>query len=172
MRFVDTNVLLYAVSKSPAESEKARAALELLQSTDLALSVQVLQEFYVQATRASKPNALTHAQATGLIEAFLRFPVQKMTLALMWAVWRPGGGSASHCRMRPSSRPPGHWAATRSCRKISATVRTTTEYGYETRSGRDFAARFATHADGFACALAAPTATEGAIKGRLNIKLK
>ncbi len=49
MRFVDTNVMLYSVSTAPAESEKAAKARELLRSRDLALSVQVLQEFYVKA---------------------------------------------------------------------------------------------------------------------------
>ena len=40
------------------------------------LSAQVLQEFYVQATRVSRPDAITHDQAVRLIESFRRFPVQ------------------------------------------------------------------------------------------------
>ena len=51
MRFVDTNVLIYAVSVAPEDAEKNRTALALLAERDLALSIQVLQEFYVQATR-------------------------------------------------------------------------------------------------------------------------
>jgi predicted nucleic acid-binding protein len=51
MRFVDTNILLYAVSNVPEESSKSRVALDLLESDDLCLSIQVLQEFYVQATQ-------------------------------------------------------------------------------------------------------------------------
>ena len=43
MRVVDTNVLLYAASKVADEQPKARVALEILDSQDLALSVQVLQ---------------------------------------------------------------------------------------------------------------------------------
>ncbi len=85
MRFVDTNVLLYAASTAPDESRKARRALEILDAEDLALSVQVLQEFYVQATRPKKSGSLTHDQATLLIEAFLRFPVQETTVALVRA---------------------------------------------------------------------------------------
>jgi predicted nucleic acid-binding protein len=85
MRFVDTNVLLYALSKAPAERRKARIALDILQAQDLALSVQVLQEFYVQATRATKKNRISHEQAVSLIEAYLRFPVQQMTVSLMQA---------------------------------------------------------------------------------------
>jgi len=85
MRFVDTTVLLYAVSTAPAEGPKARAARRLLEGDDLALSVQVLQEFYVQATRGSRKCRLTHEQAALLVEAWLRFPVQETTVPLMQA---------------------------------------------------------------------------------------
>lgn len=85
MRFVDTNVLLYAVSRDPDEVEKARRAHEILAGADVALSVQALQEFYVQATRSTRPDALTHEQATGLVESFLRFPVLDVTADLMLA---------------------------------------------------------------------------------------
>jgi predicted nucleic acid-binding protein len=85
MRFVDTNVLLYAISTESREQSKARIALSILDETDLALSVQVLQEFYVHATRRRPAGALTHEQAVSLIEAFLRFPVQEMTVSVMEA---------------------------------------------------------------------------------------
>ncbi len=49
----------------------------------MALSVQVLQEFYVQATRPGKSNAMSHEQASLLIESFLRFRVQETTVTLM-----------------------------------------------------------------------------------------
>jgi predicted nucleic acid-binding protein len=85
VRFVDTNILLYAVSRDPAEQDKAKRANDLLAERDLALSVQVLQEFYVQATRASRPDAIAHRQAVRLIESFRRFPVQDITSAIMTA---------------------------------------------------------------------------------------
>jgi predicted nucleic acid-binding protein len=85
VRFVDTNVLLYAVSRDPDEHEKATRANDILAARDIALSVQVLQEFYVQATRASRPDPLTHDQATRLVESFLRFPVLEVTTELMLA---------------------------------------------------------------------------------------
>jgi predicted nucleic acid-binding protein len=85
VRFVDTNVLLYAISRDPAEREKAERANQILADRDLALSVQVLQEFYVQATRASRPDAIGHGQAVRLIESFRRFPVQDLTSAIMIA---------------------------------------------------------------------------------------
>jgi predicted nucleic acid-binding protein len=84
-QFVDTNVLLYSISTAPDEALKAREALRLLDGEDLALSVQVLQEFYVQATHRSRSDALTSSQASQLVEAFLRFPVQENTVALMTA---------------------------------------------------------------------------------------
>ena len=83
MRFVDTNVLLYAISRDRDESAKALRANEILDAGDLGLSVQVLQEFYVQATRSSRPDAISHEQAVGLIESWRRFPVMDTTVAIM-----------------------------------------------------------------------------------------
>lgn len=83
MRFVDTNVLLYSISTVPAEAVKAAKAQELLKCRDLVLSVQVLQEFYVQATRASRPAPLTHAEAMAYIRAWRRFPTQDITLGVL-----------------------------------------------------------------------------------------
>ena len=85
VRFVDTNVLLYAVSTAGAEAAKQRVARALLAARHLALSVQVLQEFYVQATRATKPDRLSHDQAAALVEAWLRFPTQDTTPPLVRA---------------------------------------------------------------------------------------
>ena len=80
MRFVDTNVLLYGVSPLPEDVGKRRRALELLREPDLALSVQVLQEFYHQATRPTRPGRLTHADALAFLGTLLRFPIQAVTL--------------------------------------------------------------------------------------------
>ncbi len=85
MRFADTNVLLYAISRDPQEARKAEQASALLAARDLALSVQVLQEFYVQATRASRADAISHRDAVELIEAFQRFPVAPVTADVMHA---------------------------------------------------------------------------------------
>ena len=83
MRFVDTNVLLYALRASPGDERKRQIALDLLTRSDLVLSVQVLQEFYAQATRLSSPGALTHEEAAAAIESLTRFPVQAMTLDVL-----------------------------------------------------------------------------------------
>lgn len=85
MRFVDTNVLLYTVSRDPDERHKAAIAAAILTDRDLALSVQVLQEFFVQATRRTRDDALTHEQAADLVAAFGRFPVQDTTSELVHA---------------------------------------------------------------------------------------
>jgi predicted nucleic acid-binding protein len=85
VRFVDTNVLLYAVSRAKNEAGKAARALQVLDSADVAVSVQVLQEFYVQATRPSRSDRLTHDQAAGLIASWLRFTVGELTVPLMQA---------------------------------------------------------------------------------------
>jgi predicted nucleic acid-binding protein len=75
--FVDTNVLLYAFSS--AERFKQRIARQLLTEDDLVLSVQVLQEFYVQATRPSRVNKLTHDQAAAVIHTLGRYPTRPVT---------------------------------------------------------------------------------------------
>ena len=85
MRFVDTNVLLYAVSLSPEDTGKRRIARELLTEPELAVSVQVLQEFYTQATRPTRSAPLTHDDALGFLESVLEFRVQTVTLDLFRA---------------------------------------------------------------------------------------
>jgi predicted nucleic acid-binding protein len=82
-RFLDTNVLLYSISTNPADAEKRACALALLDADDNALSVQVLQEFYVQAIRATRPNPLPQDIAAGLIRTWLRFKVQEITVPVM-----------------------------------------------------------------------------------------
>ena len=84
MRFADTNILLYSASTDAGEQKKAAIALALLEERDLRVSVQVLQEFYVQATRITRSGALTHEQAANLIRSFiLRFPVQEITAEIV-----------------------------------------------------------------------------------------
>ncbi len=85
MRFIDTNVLIYAVSPAPMDRAKSEAALLALRSSQCALSVQVLQEFYVQSTRQTRVMALTHDEAMSFIVALSRFPIQEITLTVMHA---------------------------------------------------------------------------------------
>ena len=85
MRFVDTNILIYAVSPAPLEARKRRIAQDLLTEDDLALSVQVLQEFYHQVTRPTRPHALTHVQAIRFVETVDHLFVQELTFDLFLA---------------------------------------------------------------------------------------
>ena len=82
-RFLDTNILLYSISRAREEIEKRVIAEVLLDSGDNALSVQVLQEFYIQATRPTRADALPHDVAAGLVRTWLRFRVQEITLPVM-----------------------------------------------------------------------------------------
>ena len=81
MQFVDTNGLLYAVSRVPDEVGKRDVAREILQQTNLAISVQVLQEFFHQATRPRR-TGMTRANALAFLAPFLSKPVQSMTPAV------------------------------------------------------------------------------------------
>ncbi|MDR3456425.1 MAG: PIN domain-containing protein [Verrucomicrobiae bacterium] len=53
--FVDTNVLLYAASTNLVEADKRNAARAVLAGGDYGFSVQVAQEFFVNATGKLKP---------------------------------------------------------------------------------------------------------------------
>jgi len=88
MTFIDTNILLYAVCPGSHERAKADKARAILRRDDLALSVQVLQEFYVQATRPSRTQPLSHADAVSLVTLWLRFHVVELSVPLMQTALR------------------------------------------------------------------------------------
>lgn len=78
----DTNVLVYAVLSGPAEAPKQAIALELLETEDITLSVQVLQEFYHQATRPNRLHRLSHEDAMDFINDLAVDKVQDLTVDL------------------------------------------------------------------------------------------
>jgi predicted nucleic acid-binding protein len=80
--FVDSNVLVYAASNAAADQTKRELALELLDRSDLALSGQVLAEFYVVATSKARLN-LTHDEAVLLLTALARIPACPITRELV-----------------------------------------------------------------------------------------
>ncbi len=82
-RFVDTNVVLYSVSEEDADAEKREIARKILASYDLAFSVQVLQEFYVQAIRSKNKHPLSHREALDVITDMKYYPVQPMTVEIL-----------------------------------------------------------------------------------------
>ena len=87
--FLDTNILLYAISDDPAEAVKrtqARALLSSASGVEWGLSIQVLQEFYVNATAAKRGQAkpeLSAEHALAAIERFLSYPVIPVTETLL-----------------------------------------------------------------------------------------
>ncbi|MFW5827278.1 MAG: PIN domain-containing protein [Alkalispirochaeta sp.] len=88
MRFLDTNILLYSISGVPGEREKAAIARKLLESADLALSAQVIQEFVVQATRTSRSDRLSFEEALALAETWTRYPVLETSVDLVFRAGR------------------------------------------------------------------------------------
>lgn len=72
--FLDTNVLVYAVSSVEEDSAKRARALELVRHADFGLSTQVLQEFFVTATRKIR-QPLPVERAVELLEKFRVFPL-------------------------------------------------------------------------------------------------
>ena len=80
--FVDTNILLYFFATRPAEAEKRKIATSILQRPDLVVSVQVLQEFYVQATRQTREDRMSAADARLFIFSLKRFPIQAQSMEL------------------------------------------------------------------------------------------
>jgi predicted nucleic acid-binding protein len=72
--FVDTNILLYFLSKEASEKDKSRRATEILMRDDCGLSFQVLSECYVNATSKSTIR-LPHEQVMAFLETLDRFPI-------------------------------------------------------------------------------------------------
>lgn len=75
MKFIDTNILLYAFGPDDP-SDRPAVARQLLAEGNLAFSIQVFQEFFVQSTHPRRQDPLTHEEAAEVIEALASFPVQ------------------------------------------------------------------------------------------------
>ena len=84
MKFLDTNILLYALGADQYEG-KAAIAREIMGAGDVAFSIQVFQEFYVQATHSRRNDPLSHAEAAELIEGLSQCPVQVNDLTVFRA---------------------------------------------------------------------------------------
>ena len=79
MRFLDTNILLYAVGLHPEDAAKQRIAESVLMESGNAISAQVMAEFYWQATHDKRSSPLTGQQALDFVTALMRFPVAELT---------------------------------------------------------------------------------------------
>jgi predicted nucleic acid-binding protein len=80
--FLDTNVILYAVSPRGGEVTKYLKAFEILEGARFVTSAQVLQEFFVNATRKI-PKPLSIFEATVWIEKLALRPVVSITQGLV-----------------------------------------------------------------------------------------
>lgn len=72
--FLDSNILLYAASKDPADAKKSQRSAELIAETNFGVSLQVAQEFYHNA-RIKARLAITAAQAETIIGLLLTRPL-------------------------------------------------------------------------------------------------
>lgn len=79
--FVDTNVLLYAASTHPAEADKHNEARSVLTAGNCGFSVQVAQEFFVNATGNLKP-PLSSGDALKFLQEIL--PGEIIGLDFVW----------------------------------------------------------------------------------------
>jgi len=77
--FVDSNVLIYAADEALPVPRKTRIARELLLQSGLHLSVQVLNEFTVNARNPAKLN-LDARQEQEWLSRWLMFPAAPLTV--------------------------------------------------------------------------------------------
>jgi predicted nucleic acid-binding protein len=84
--FIDTNVLVYAHDRSETQRQPVAQALlaELWQNRTGALSTQVLQEFYVVATRKYDP-PMSRREARQLVDAYSHWQLVQVDVALILA---------------------------------------------------------------------------------------
>jgi predicted nucleic acid-binding protein len=84
--FVDTNILIYAEDRDAKIKHSIARDLivKLWDARDGVVSIQVLQEFYVNVTRKLK-KPLTSAKAVGIIEEYLTWTTVENTATLLTA---------------------------------------------------------------------------------------
>ena len=80
--FLDTNILIYAAAATAVEKPKRDVARELLSRDGAGLSVQVLAEFYVNATSKFK---LPEAAVVRILESLEAYPVLPVSESVFWS---------------------------------------------------------------------------------------
>lgn len=80
---LDTNVIAYAASRVSEDAGKASRAREIIRTVAFGLSGQVLQEFYVTATRKFRV-PLTHDEALDWLEQLEEFPCVPVDPSLIY----------------------------------------------------------------------------------------
>jgi predicted nucleic acid-binding protein len=82
--FCDSNILLYAASNAPEDAAKRAVARRVLALPGVGFSVQVLQEFYVNATR-KQILRLSENEAVAILASLHGFPILPVTEELVFA---------------------------------------------------------------------------------------
>lgn len=80
--FLDSNILIYAISKHEDDTRKFAIANRILQEMDCAISTQVMQEFFVNATRKG---GMAGLEAREWLDALADFPCVDTTRDLVFA---------------------------------------------------------------------------------------
>ncbi len=80
--FIDTNVLLYAVSTAPAESAKTEVARHLIQTTQWGCSAQVAAEF-IRAASLKKTSSMSRMEAAKWVELWMVYPMVSIDGAMV-----------------------------------------------------------------------------------------
>ncbi len=80
--FLDTNILLYAASRKPADLAKKKTAMKIIEREKFGISAQVLQEFYTAATRKAE-FSLSPEKALEWIANLDEFPCAAVDAALV-----------------------------------------------------------------------------------------
>ena len=80
--FIDTNILLYAAGHDAGEHAKRMVARDIIGGRAIALSVQVFNEFFWQATRTHRGPQLLAEEASQFLDGLRRYPVQDLTLSV------------------------------------------------------------------------------------------
>jgi predicted nucleic acid-binding protein len=78
-RFLDTNILIYAIESGGAQPEKSSIARALVRRDDICLSTQVLGEFYRAVTSARRSAPLRHDEAVAWVQLWKRHEVHPIT---------------------------------------------------------------------------------------------
>lgn len=81
--FLDTNILVYAVSSVEQEIQKRDVALDLIETSKPGFSAQVLQEFFVTVTRKVK-TPLSHDEALKWIGTLDEFPCAAIDTSIVY----------------------------------------------------------------------------------------
>ena len=74
-RFVDTNVLVYALATGGRDAAKGSKACQILKNEQVCFSTHVLGEFYQAVTSARRQSALAHNEAVAWIQLWKRYEV-------------------------------------------------------------------------------------------------